>query len=435
MKVAVIDQDPDVRELIRAALAGEGLDVELWEGSRAFLSRAEPGDCALVLCDLSLPEMSGIGLLSEVRKRHPSLPFIILLGEGTVSAAVEAVKAGALDVLEKPIRVPRLLGLVRQALAVASPDAAPVPANLMGRSRVWLDVLEKARRVAALSDTVLLRGETGTGKEVLARYIASAGPRASRPFVSIDCAALPEALIDSELFGHVRGAFTGATALRRGLFEEANGGTFLLDKVGEMPLDSQAKLLRVLEDRVVTRIGDNQAIPIDVRILATTKVDLEEEVARHAFREDLYYRLAVIRLEIPPLRERGEDVLHLASHFLRKLAPAGLPARTLSPEAQELLLRHPFPGNVRELKHALAQACALSSHPELRPEDFHLLMARPAPASGMWDLPTRASGIHAIDPEALRDALTRSGQNRVEAARRLGVSRSTLYRLLRRLPS
>ena len=433
-RVAVIDDDPGVRELIRSAVSREGLDVDLWEGSRAFLSRADVGNYALVLCDLMLPEMSGVELLAEVRKKHPSIPFVIISGQGTISTAVDAMKAGALDFLEKPFRLPQLLGIVRQALAVPSPDAPPVPANLAGRSRVWLEILEKARRVAVLSDTVLLRGETGTGKEVLARYIASSGPRASRPFVSINCAALPESLIESELFGHVRGAFTGATAPRRGLFEEAIGGTLLLDEVGAMPQNSQAKLLRVLEDRVVKRVGDNRPVPVDVRILASTNADLEAAVARHVFREDLYYRIAVITLRIPPLRDRGEDVLYLAAHFLRLIAPSGVPARTLSPEAQGLLLKHPFPGNVRELKHALAQACALSAHTELRSEDFHLLNARAEPGPASWDLPAGHSGVHPISPEALRDALTRSGNNRVEAARRLGVSRSTLYRMLRRLP-
>ncbi|MFI5182216.1 MAG: sigma-54-dependent transcriptional regulator [Thermoanaerobaculia bacterium] len=433
-KVAVIDDDPAVRELIRSTLSREGLDVELWEGSPEFLSHADPGSCALVLCDLMLPEMNGVELLTEVRKKHPSLPFIIISGQGTVSTAVDAMKAGALDFLEKPFRLPQLLGLIRQALAEPSPDAPPAPANLAGRSRVWLEILEKARRVAVLSDTVLLRGETGTGKEVLARYIAASGPRASHPFVSINCAALPESLIESELFGHVRGAFTGATAPRRGLFEEAGGGTLLLDEVGAMPLASQGKLLRVLEERLVKRVGENKAVPVDVRILASTNADLEAAIARRAFREDLYYRLAVITLRIPPLRERGEDVLFLAAHFLRQMAPAGVPARTISPEAQELLVRHPFPGNVRELKHALAQACALSTRPELCPEDFHLLIARPEPGPATWDSSARSSGIHHISREMVRDALERSGNNRVEAARRLGVSRSTLYRLLRRFP-
>ncbi len=433
-KVAVIDDDPGVRDLIRSALTREGLDVELWAGSRAFLSGADPGSCSLVLCDLMLPEMNGVELLTEVRTTHPSLPFIIISGQGTVSTAVDAMKAGALDFLEKPFRLPQLLGLVRQALVIPSPGAPPAPANLAGRSRVWLEILEKARRVAVLSETVLIRGETGTGKEVLARYIAASGPRASGPFVSINCAALPESLVDSELFGHVRGAFTGATAPRRGFFEEASGGTLLLDEVGAVPLNSQGKLLGVLEDRVITRVGDNKAVPVDVRILASTNADLEACVARRTFREDLYYRLAVITLQIPPLRDRGEDVLLLAASFLRQIAPAGLPARTLSPEARELLLAHPFPGNVRELKHALAQACALSARPELRPEDFHLLMVRPGSGPAAWDHSVRSSGVREISREVLRDALARSGYNRVEAARRLGVSRSTLYRLLRKLP-
>jgi DNA-binding NtrC family response regulator len=382
-----------------------------------------------------LPGMTGIELLHEIRKTSPDLPFIVISGQGTVSAAVDAMKAGALDFLEKPFRLPKLLELVRRATAHPAAGTPTVPSTLVGRSPAWLDVLDKAHRVAALPDTVLIRGETGTGKEVLARYIASAGPLAGKPFVSVNCAAMPESLIESELFGHVRGAFTGATTPRRGLFEEAEGGTLFLDEIGTMPLASQAKILRALEDREIKRVGENRAIPIDVRFLSATNLDIESAVARRAFRDDLYYRLAVITLRVPPLRDRGEDKLLLAEHFLRLLAPAGVPPRTLSPAARDLIVGYPFPGNVRELKHALAQACALSSRSELVPDDFHLLSARREFLPGFdSEFGVPFPGHREVTPEMMSDALEKTGGNRVEAARRLGVSRSTLYRILRRMP-
>lgn len=436
-RIAVIDDDASVRELIRSALKAEGIDADAFEGAQPFLDRADPAVYDLVISDLVMPGMTGTDLLEEVRARVPGLPFVIVSGQGTVHTAVVAMKAGALDFLEKPFKLTQLLEIVRRVTRRPPAGIAPPPdgAPLVGRSPAWLDLLEKARRVAPLPDTVLLRGETGSGKEVVARYIAAAGPRAGKPFVSVNCAAIPEALLESELFGHVRGAFTGATAPRSGLFEEADGGTLFLDEIGTMPAAAQAKLLRVLEDRQVKRVGDNRMIPVDVRILVATNIDLEAAVARHAFRDDLYYRLAVITLRLPPLRQRGDDVFLLADHFLRLLAPAGAPPRTLSESAMELLATYPFPGNVRELKHALAQACALAPRPELIEADFPLLAAhrdlRGSFESGIYP---RMHGPRDVTPEMLRDALKRTGGNRLEAARVLQISRSSLYRLLRKLP-
>ncbi len=436
-RVAVIDDDGGVRELLRSALAGDGIDVDTFEGGRAFLDRADLPAYGLVLCDLVMPGMTGMDLLEEVRARVPGLPFVIMSGQGTVRSAVGAMRAGALDFLEKPFRLPQLLDLVRQATRPAAAEAAPLPGQppLVGRARVWLDLLEKARRVATLSDTILIRGETGSGKEVVARYIAVAGPRAARPFVSVNCAAIPDALIESELFGHVKGAFTGATAPRRGLFEEADGGTLFLDEIGTMPPAAQAKILRVLEDREIKRVGDNRTLPVDVRILVATNLDLEAAVARHAFRDDLYYRLAVITLRVPPLREREGDALLLADHFLKLLAAPGAPPRTLSESAKALLTTYAFPGNVRELKHALAQACALSPRPQLTAADFPLVAARKDfLARSVSESYLQMHGPRDVTPEMLQEALKKTGGNRLEAARELQISRSSLYRLLRKMP-
>jgi transcriptional regulator with PAS, ATPase and Fis domain len=298
---------------------------------------------------------------------------------------------------------------------------------------VWLRLLERARRVAPLLSSVLLRGETGTGKDVLARYIASFGPRASRPFVALNCAALPDSLVESELFGHARGSFTGAAGQRSGLFEEADTGTLFLDEIGALPLNAQAKVLRVLEDRAVRRIGENKAAPVDVRIISATNVDLESAVSRNEFRGDLYYRLNVVSLSLPPLRERPEDVQPLAEHFLADLEKRGLPGRRLSPEALAFLVRYPFPGNVRELRHALEQAVAFSDADTLGLADFDFLKAR-ADVVPQLDKGPEEEQPSALTQESLRDAMKKTGGNRVKAARLLGISRSSFYRLLRQLP-
>lgn len=436
-KVAVIDDEPGVRDLIRSALKAEGIDADTFDGAQNFLDRADPSAYDLVISDLVMPGMTGTDLLEEVRARVPGLPFVIVSGQGTVNSAVVAMKSGALDFLEKPFKLAQLLEVVRRATGKREDGKAPAPSrpSLVGHSPAWLELLDKARRVAPLAETVLLLGETGSGKEVVARYIVANGPRAAKPFVLVNCAAIPDTLLESELFGHVRGAFTGATAPRSGLFEEADGGTFFLDEIGTMPIAAQAKILRVLEDRVFKRVGDNRAVPVDVRILVATNTNLEAAVARHAFREDLYFRLAVITLKIPPLRERGDDIFLLADHFLRLLAPAGAPPRTLAEDAMELLATYPFPGNVRELKHAIAQACALSPRRELTTADFPLLVTRrDLPGSSESGTYSRTHGPRDVTPEMLRDALQKTGGNRVEAAHRLGISRSSLYRILRKLP-
>jgi two-component system, NtrC family, response regulator HydG len=438
IRMAVIDDDQGVLDLIRSAMEGTNVAVDAFLDPQAFLHHADIASYQIILSDLMFPKQTGIDLLRDVRERTKKPSFVIMTSHASVPTAVQAMKEGAFDYLAKPFRIQDLMNLVRRAgEASAEPVVRAAVASdrdyAVGRSSVWLALLEKARRVADISSTVLIRGETGTGKEVLARYIASHGPRAEKPFVALNCAALPENLIESELFGHVRGAFSGATNPRRGLFEEAHGGTLFLDEIGTMPLPAQAKLLRALEERQIRRVGDNKVVTVDARILAATNADLEEAVARRELREDLYYRLSVVRLVVPALRERSEDIPLLAEHFLAGLR-AGAPAKTISPEALALLSGYSFPGNVRELKHAIEQAIVFSRGDELVPEDFALLAAR-ADLSPSRAAPRELELAPAtsVSPERLREALRTSRGSRVEAARLLGISRSTLYRLLRQM--
>jgi two-component system, NtrC family, response regulator HydG len=438
LKIAVVDDDEGVRELVRSALDKIGASVDVFPGSQQFLDRAVFADYDLILCDLMLPGLSGIDLLLEVREKAPSVPFVIISGQAAVTDAIDAMKAGAADFLIKPFRVQALVDLVRR---LTKTGMQPRMSSgiwrrekeqnfAVGNSANWKSLLEKARRVAELSSTVLIRGETGTGKEVVAKYIASFGPRAGKPFVTLNCAAIPDDLIESELFGHVRGAFSGATNARRGLFEEAEGGTLLLDEIGSMPMAAQSKVLRALEEFQIRRVGDNRNVAVDVRILASTNLDLEAAIAGHVFRDDLYYRLAVVTLLVPPLRERGEDKLALADHFLRIFSKPSQYPRRLSAEAKDLILHDPFPGNVRELKHGIEQACALSTQDELLPDDFPLLLARADEAAAKDLAFTSGLTPRTVTPERLQEVLEKTGGNRAEAARQLHISRSTLYRML-----
>jgi DNA-binding NtrC family response regulator len=441
LRIAVVDDDEGVRELVRTTLEKVGATVDLFPSSQLFLDRAIFTDYDVIFCDLMLPGMSGIDLLFEVRGKAPAVPFVIISGQAAVSDAIEAMKAGATDFIVKPFRIQSLLDVVKRLTQDATPRMASgiwrreKEQNFaVGNSASWKSLLEKARRVAELSSTVLIRGETGTGKEVIAKYIASFGPRAGKPFVTLNCAAIPDDLIESELFGHVRGAFSGATNARRGLFEEAEGGTLLLDEIGSMPMAAQSKVLRALEEFQIRRVGDNRNVAVDVRILTSTNLDLEAAIARHIFRDDLYYRLAVVTLWVPPLRERGEDKLALADHFLRMFSRPSQYPRRLAAEAKDLILHDPFPGNARELKHSIEQACALSTRDELVADDFPLLLAR-ADAVSASEIGT-VSGLTArtVTPERLKEALEKTSGNRVEAARQLHISRSTLYRMLRKIP-
>ncbi|MGH7323053.1 MAG: sigma-54-dependent transcriptional regulator [Candidatus Rokuibacteriota bacterium] len=440
--VLVADDDPVARDLLVEVLAREGYRARAAAGGQECvrLAEGEPFDLALV--DLRMPDVDGLAVLKQLAALAPPVPVVILTAFVTIETAIEAIRAGAYDYLSKPFRIDEIKMVVGRALEAQRLVRENLryrqelqeryrPENLVGQSADIVAIYKLVARVAALETTVLIQGETGTGKEVVARAIHYASPRAKRPLVVIDCTALPETLFESELFGHERGAFTGATQSRRGLLETADGSTCFFDEIAELSPPLQAKLLRVLQDHVIRRVGGNEPIPVNIRVIAATNRDLKKRVEEGRFREDLYYRLNVVSLRVPSLRERPEDVPLLAQHFVRKYAAAtGKPVTGLAREALARLAQHDWPGNVRELEHAVERAVALASAELILPEDL------PPELSGASPALPRLSGRRMTLEEVKRwyvDAvLEETGGNKLRAAEILGIDRRTLYRMLER---
>jgi two-component system, NtrC family, response regulator HydG len=443
-RIALIEDDPDVRAVFVRMLESAGHNPVIFESGDVFLKSTDTGAFDVVVTDFQMAGATGLDVLKACRAEPDPPEVLLVTGFGSIQNAVEAMRLGAFDYLAKPVQSKELLHRValalearrlRQEVAALSGEvrrrhglAPPI-----GESRVMREFLARARKAAETSSTVLILGETGTGKDVIARQIQSTGPRADAPYLTVNCAAIPEDLLESELFGHARGAFSGANELKRGLFEEASGGTLFLDEVGSMSIAAQAKLLRVLEEGMVRRVGENKPIRIDVRILAATNRNIEAAIAAGEFREDLFYRLSVVTLVVPPLRERPEDIEPLARHFLAESSRRLGRERVFAPETLDHLRAHSFPGNVRELRYAIEQAVILSEGTVLLPKDFPLLRPRVSvgPAAGA-PLPRSKAIGQEIDAERLEEALRQCGGNRVQAARALGISRATLYRLLAR---
>jgi two-component system response regulator GlrR len=363
--VLIVDDDPALRRTLQLRLREEGLrvlDADSAERALAMLSAEVPD---LLITDVRMSGMDGLALFGEIRRTHPLLPVLMVTAHGSIPDAVEATRRGAFAYLTKPVESAELLAQVRRALALAPPAASRAGAARCGivtRSPAMLALLDEVARVAATDAAVLVRGETGTGKELLARMIHDASPRRATPFLAVNCAAIPEALLESELFGHVRGAFTGAVRDHPGLFRSAEGGTLFLDEIGDMPMPLQVKLLRVLQDREVRPVAAARPLPVDVRIVSATHRDLDAWQREGRFREDLFWRLNVVGFELPPLRERREDVVALAQHFLATLSRRyGRALRGFAPEALERLARAPWPGNVRQLLNAVEKCVALSA--------------------------------------------------------------------------
>ncbi|MGF1465996.1 MAG: sigma-54-dependent transcriptional regulator [Sandaracinaceae bacterium] len=436
-RILVVDDDAGVRYTLRGLLEDAGLEVEDAADGQAAIARLDRSAFDLVLTDLRMPGTDGLAVLRHARQR-PSPPRVVLItAHGSERAAVQAMKEGAYDYFRKPFEPEELLAVVERAVEAVrlTADRERLAAEL-ALSRALIFVSEPMRRLAVLvarvapkEVTVLLTGESGTGKERVAEALVAASARAERPFVRFNCAALSPELAEAELFGHARGAFTGAHRARAGLFREADGGTLFLDEIGELDLRTQASLLRVLQEEEVRPVGEDRPVRVDVRIVAATHRDLEAGVARGTFREDLLYRLDVVRLRIPPLRERREDVPALAAHFLRFYGDRfGAGPVGLTPELTDRLLAHHWPGNVRELKNAIESLVALSPPGSL---DLSLLPggAEHAPALTRATLEERMS---AYERGVLLQALNECGGNRTEAARQLGIGRATLYEKLKK---
>lgn len=438
--ILVVDDDPGFRKLLETILAGEGYPVETAAKVAEARRMCGTKSYSLVVSDLKLPDGDGLDVQKWFAEHAPKTPFVLITGFGTVSTAVDAMKRGALDYLEKPLRSPdELRRLVRRALALdanssAAPElpeaeAAGEPAGMCGsmvaRDQRMLHILGLLQKVAPTPATVLLLGESGVGKEVIARCLHANSRRAAKPFVAVNCAALAPSLIESELFGHERGSFTGATDRHSGVFERADGGTLFLDEIGELDAALQSKLLRVLQERVFERVGGGAAIEVDVRVVAATNQDLSRAVQEGRFRADLYFRLSTFPIEIPPLRQRPADIDALAELFLGRAARQFEKAELrLSEEARYALRAHSWPGNVRELENAMERAAILADTTVL-PEHFPFAGGSPLLAPGAGPLNMRDLERRAID-----EALKRHAGNRTHAARELGISLRTLqYRL------
>ncbi len=430
-KILLVDDDKDLLQLIAMRLTAAGYQVTAVDSGEAALASMAISRPHAVITDLRMHGIDGMALFDAIHRESPSLPVLILTAHGTIPEAVAATRRGVFSFLTKPFDSKVLLDAVADAVRLSSvpiEEAENWREGLITRSATMEDLLAQAQRVAASDASVCIFGPSGTGKELLARAIHRASRRASGPFVAVNCSAIPEGLLESELFGHRKGSFTGAIQDRRGLFQAAEGGTLFLDEVGDMPLALQVKLLRALEDRVVRPVGSNEALAADVRILSATHRRLEERIASGEFREDLYYRLNVVKLAIPSLAERREDVPLLANHFLTRLAQRyGRPRLGFSPEAMELLVSAAWPGNVRQLLNVVEQAVALTST-EMIPAS----LVRQALDAGDSELTPLDEARRAFERDYLVRILKITSGNVTQAARLAGRNRTEFYRLLDR---
>jgi two-component system NtrC family response regulator len=442
VKILVIDDDESLRRVLEYNLAQEGYAVLAASGGEQGLDLLKKEGADLVVTDVRMPGMDGLQVLEGVRKVDPNVQVIILTAFGTIEMAVEAMKAGAFHYISKPFNRDELKLTIKKALQLKELERENVTLREELKERTSLDaiiaesppmaqVLELVIRVAPTETTVLILGESGTGKELIARAIHGNSPRAHGPFVAVNCAAIPETLLESELFGHVKGAFTGAIRDRVGKFEAAERGTVFLDEIGEMRPDLQVKILRVLEERMLERVGDNKLIRVDVRVLAATNKDLSKAIQAGEFREDLYYRLNVVPLQIPPLRERREDIRPLAQHFLKRLGAS--PRLTIAPEAFRALESYDWPGNVRELENALERAMIFHRGDVISladlPETIRAPKAKEAVPLPM-SLPEAGLSLEEVEKELILRALQKHDWNQSRAARYLGITRHTLlYRI------
>jgi DNA-binding NtrC family response regulator len=444
-RILIIDDERSILDAVQILLRGEGFDVVTVQSPKEALDRLAEFAPDVVLSDIRMPGVSGIDVLAAVRAYDVEVPVILMTAQASLQSAMQAVNQGAFYYLQKPFSNAELVALCCRAVEKRSlsrenralkkeirrrgGNGAGRP---VGRHRRFTEILKLAETVAPTDSTVLITGESGTGKEILARYIHGLSERENGPFISVNCGALPENLLESELFGHVKGSFTGAHRDKEGLLAAARGGTFFLDEVGEMSPALQVKLLRALQEREIVPVGATQPVDIDVRVIAATNRDLEEEIRRGSFRSDLYYRLNVISLHIPPLRDRDEDVVLLAEHFLRRVAAKTGTELQLAPDSIEALQGYGWPGNVRELENALERAAILSRSGTIGLDALPARIVTPAPAPLVSDRSAANPTLELVERAYIQWVLRAENGNKARAAEVLGIDPSTLYRKLSR---
>ncbi len=441
-RILIVEDEDKLRRVIQLHLESAGFDVDGASTAEQALSLAAVADLAIT--DLRLPGMDGLQFIRQLQARGVQAAVIVMTAHGSVETAVEAMKLGAADFLQKPFSLDHLTTVVDKVLAIQSLrienqrlrqelDQRYQLDNIIGRSAAMREIFHTIERVAPTRTTVLLAGESGVGKDLIARAIHQHSPRKNKAFVKINCTALPENLMESELFGYEKGAFTGATASKPGKFEQADGGTVFLDEIGDVPGNIQVKLLRILQERQFERLGSNLTRNVDVRVVAATNVDLRAALEEGRFREDLYYRLNVVPMSIPPLRERREDIPFLAMHFVQKLSKElGAIANDISPAAMDRLIAHSWPGNVRELENTIERSLVLASGEVLQPADIRIEPPRNMHVAGAQEMPLLPEGetLEHWEQMMIREALRRANGNKSQAARILGLTRNALrYRL------
>jgi len=440
----VIDDEPNILTSLRRAFEIEGFDVEVAGSGRIGLEKLAAREADLVLLDVQMADLDGLQTLELIRARDAELPVIMMSGHATLQTAVEAIKRGAQDFIEKPLSSEKTLLTVRNTLALAdlrreharNAEKARAELAMIGQSARMRAIFDKIRVVAPSAGRVLITGENGTGKELVARALHEHSKRADKPFVKLNCAAIPSELIESELFGHEKGAFTGATQMRRGKFELADGGTLFLDEVGDMNPSAQAKVLRVLQEGELERVGGHETLQVDVRVLAATNKKLAAEIAAGRFREDLYYRLNVVPIDVPPLREHKEDIPTLVEHFLRVACAANDRRRkTITEAALTLLMQHDWPGNVRELKNSIERLVILTGDAQaVRAEDVQDILPAVKPVKASYARGAALKDlVAAAEREIVLAALEANLHHIANTARELGLERSHLYKKMRAL--
>jgi len=442
-KILVVDDEASHRTMLNAVLTSEGYQISEADDGKAAIEAAEGEFYDLILMDVRMTELDGIEAMQEIKKISPAIPMIIMTAYGSVETAVDALKSGAYDYLTKPLDIEELKILIHKALDHYRLREENIVlrerladrfdfSRIIGKSKAMKDLFETLAMVAPSDATVLLYGESGTGKEIVANALHENSPRARRPFIKVSCAALPETLLESELFGHERGAFTGAIGRKEGRFQLANGGTIFLDEVSEMSPTTQVKLLRVLQEREFEPLGSTKTIRVDIRIIAATNKNLEEEVKEGNFREDLFYRLNVVPIELPPLRKRKEDVPLLAKHFLNIYSEkAQTPIKGFLPKTMDLMIRYDWPGSIRELENAIERAVLLCHGEYIAPQDLpHAVQGAEGEALPTVAVPSGMT-LKEVEREVIVQTLEDTDGNRTQTARILGISRKTLQNKLK----